>query len=193
MVKIRQPVLLVGESGTSKTATTHNFLKNLNEETNVSHYLYLWANNNLPQHKAVHTANTVSQFLQIWNLGVAQLVVLAQALSWDGKVDQGWGHLKAQVWLGESSFEMLRWFQFPTMWASPSTLVCSFTFSWRLFVHLSISRLHWFFVAVRELSLLWQQRLLSSSGTWTPSSQWLLLLWNTGFRMCRLGSCGAWA
>lgn len=41
MVKIRQPVLLVGESGTSKTATTHNFLKNLNEETNVSHYLYL--------------------------------------------------------------------------------------------------------------------------------------------------------
>lgn len=81
MVKIRQPVLLVGESGTSKTATTHNFLKNLNEETNVSHYLYLWANNNLPQHKAVHTANTLSQFLQIWNLRVAQLVVLAQALS----------------------------------------------------------------------------------------------------------------
>ncbi|KAI4536193.1 hypothetical protein MG293_013585 [Ovis ammon polii] len=35
MVKIRQPVLLVGESGTSKTATTHNFLKNLNEETNI--------------------------------------------------------------------------------------------------------------------------------------------------------------
>lgn len=41
MVKIRQPVLLVGESGTSKTATTQNFLKNLNDETNVSHYLYL--------------------------------------------------------------------------------------------------------------------------------------------------------
>lgn len=36
MVKIKQPVLLVGESGTSKTATTQNFLKNLNEETNVS-------------------------------------------------------------------------------------------------------------------------------------------------------------
>ncbi|KAM9056172.1 dynein axonemal heavy chain 10 isoform 4-T4 [Megaptera novaeangliae] len=35
MVKIRQPVLLVGESGTSKTATTQNFLKNLNEETNI--------------------------------------------------------------------------------------------------------------------------------------------------------------
>lgn len=36
MVKIKQPVLLVGESGTSKTATTQNFLRNLNEETNVS-------------------------------------------------------------------------------------------------------------------------------------------------------------
>ena len=40
MVKIKQPVLLVGESGTSKTATTQNFLKNLNEEINVSHHLY---------------------------------------------------------------------------------------------------------------------------------------------------------
>lgn len=40
MVKIKQPVLLVGESGTSKTATTQNFLKNLNEETNVSHCLF---------------------------------------------------------------------------------------------------------------------------------------------------------
>lgn len=37
MVKIKQPVILVGESGTSKTATTQNFLKNLNEEINVSH------------------------------------------------------------------------------------------------------------------------------------------------------------
>lgn len=36
MVKIKHPVLFVGESGTSKTATTQNFLKNLNEETNVS-------------------------------------------------------------------------------------------------------------------------------------------------------------
>ncbi|XP_004690685.2 PREDICTED: dynein heavy chain 10, axonemal [Condylura cristata] len=35
MVKIKQPVILVGESGTSKTATTQNFLKNLNEETNM--------------------------------------------------------------------------------------------------------------------------------------------------------------
>ncbi|XP_045152663.1 dynein axonemal heavy chain 10 [Echinops telfairi] len=35
MVKIKQPVLLVGESGTSKTATTQNFLKNLNEELNI--------------------------------------------------------------------------------------------------------------------------------------------------------------
>ncbi|XP_036777654.2 dynein axonemal heavy chain 10 [Manis pentadactyla] len=35
MVKIKQPVILVGESGTSKTATTQNFLKTLNEETNI--------------------------------------------------------------------------------------------------------------------------------------------------------------
>lgn len=35
MVKIKHPILLVGESGTSKTATTQNFLKNLSEETNV--------------------------------------------------------------------------------------------------------------------------------------------------------------
>ncbi|XP_031712248.1 dynein heavy chain 10, axonemal [Anarrhichthys ocellatus] len=33
MVKIKRPVLLVGESGTSKTATIHNFLKNLNADT----------------------------------------------------------------------------------------------------------------------------------------------------------------
>lgn len=39
MVKIKQPVILVGESGTSKTATTQNFLKNLSEETNVSRSL----------------------------------------------------------------------------------------------------------------------------------------------------------
>uniref|UniRef100_A0A8C9J6D4 Dynein axonemal heavy chain 10 n=1 Tax=Panthera tigris altaica TaxID=74533 RepID=A0A8C9J6D4_PANTA len=35
MVKIKQPVLLVGESGTSKTATTQNFLKNLNVDMNI--------------------------------------------------------------------------------------------------------------------------------------------------------------
>lgn len=35
MVKIKRPVLLVGESGTSKTATIHNFLKNINAETTV--------------------------------------------------------------------------------------------------------------------------------------------------------------
>ncbi|XP_058137242.1 dynein axonemal heavy chain 10 [Dasypus novemcinctus] len=35
MVKIKHPVILVGESGTSKTATTQNFLKSLNEETNI--------------------------------------------------------------------------------------------------------------------------------------------------------------
>lgn len=40
MAKIKHPVLFVGESGTSKTATTQNFLKNLNEETNVSVRLY---------------------------------------------------------------------------------------------------------------------------------------------------------
>nr|XP_015221526.1 PREDICTED: dynein heavy chain 10, axonemal [Lepisosteus oculatus] len=35
MVKIKRPVVLVGESGTSKTATTQNFLKNLNTDTTV--------------------------------------------------------------------------------------------------------------------------------------------------------------
>ncbi|XP_055461995.1 dynein axonemal heavy chain 10 [Psammomys obesus] len=35
MVKIKNPVLFVGESGTSKTATTQNFLRNLSEETNI--------------------------------------------------------------------------------------------------------------------------------------------------------------
>lgn len=33
MVKIKRPLLLVGESGTSKTATIHNFMKNINAET----------------------------------------------------------------------------------------------------------------------------------------------------------------
>ncbi|XP_030074215.1 dynein axonemal heavy chain 10 [Microcaecilia unicolor] len=35
MVQIRHPVVLVGESGTSKTATTQNLLKNLNSETTM--------------------------------------------------------------------------------------------------------------------------------------------------------------
>ncbi|XP_071339029.1 dynein axonemal heavy chain 10 [Trachinotus anak] len=36
MVKIKRAVLLVGESGTSKTATIHNFLKNLNADTSIT-------------------------------------------------------------------------------------------------------------------------------------------------------------
>uniref|UniRef100_A0A4W6G9Y8 Dynein axonemal heavy chain 10 n=1 Tax=Lates calcarifer TaxID=8187 RepID=A0A4W6G9Y8_LATCA len=36
MVKIKRPMLLVGESGTSKTATIHNFLKNLNADTRIT-------------------------------------------------------------------------------------------------------------------------------------------------------------
>ncbi|KAL6114194.1 dnah10 [Pungitius sinensis] len=36
MVKIKRPVLLVGESGTSKTATIHNFLKKLNANTMIT-------------------------------------------------------------------------------------------------------------------------------------------------------------
>lgn len=35
MVKVKRPVVLVGESGTSKTATTQNFLNNLNKDFNV--------------------------------------------------------------------------------------------------------------------------------------------------------------
>ncbi|XP_078467787.1 dynein axonemal heavy chain 10-like [Lampetra planeri] len=35
MVKIKRPALLVGESGTSKTVITHNFLKDLNKETTI--------------------------------------------------------------------------------------------------------------------------------------------------------------
>ncbi|XP_063271579.1 dynein axonemal heavy chain 10 [Prinia subflava] len=35
MVKVKRPVVLVGESGTSKTATTQNFLKNLDKEFNL--------------------------------------------------------------------------------------------------------------------------------------------------------------
>ncbi|KAM6051570.1 dynein axonemal heavy chain 10-like [Theristicus caerulescens] len=35
MVKIKRPVILVGESGTSKTATTQNFLNNLNKDLNL--------------------------------------------------------------------------------------------------------------------------------------------------------------
>ncbi|KAJ3602266.1 hypothetical protein NHX12_030025 [Muraenolepis orangiensis] len=36
MVKIKRPVVLVGESGTSKTATTQNFLKNLSADTTTT-------------------------------------------------------------------------------------------------------------------------------------------------------------
>ena len=36
MVAIQRPVILVGETGTSKTATTQNFLRNLSPETHVS-------------------------------------------------------------------------------------------------------------------------------------------------------------
>ena len=36
MVKIKRPVVLVGETGTSKTATIQNFLRELNPETTVS-------------------------------------------------------------------------------------------------------------------------------------------------------------
>ncbi|VTJ57208.1 Hypothetical predicted protein [Marmota monax] len=35
MVKIKQPVIFVGESGTSKTAATQNFLRHLSEDTNI--------------------------------------------------------------------------------------------------------------------------------------------------------------
>ncbi|XP_040439457.1 dynein heavy chain 10, axonemal [Falco naumanni] len=35
MVKVKRPVVLVGESGTSKTATTQNFLNNLNKDLNL--------------------------------------------------------------------------------------------------------------------------------------------------------------
>lgn len=35
MVKVKRPVVLVGESGTSKTATTQNFLNNLDKQVNV--------------------------------------------------------------------------------------------------------------------------------------------------------------
>lgn len=36
MVRIHRPVVLVGETGTSKTATTANFLKQLDSDTTVS-------------------------------------------------------------------------------------------------------------------------------------------------------------
>ena len=35
-IQLRQPILLVGETGTSKTATAANFLRELNTEVNVS-------------------------------------------------------------------------------------------------------------------------------------------------------------
>ena len=40
--KIRRPVLLVGETGTSKTATISNFLRELDKETNVIRLHNIW-------------------------------------------------------------------------------------------------------------------------------------------------------
>ena len=40
MVKIRRPVVLVGETGTSKTATTQNFLRQLDSSQTVSEHNY---------------------------------------------------------------------------------------------------------------------------------------------------------
>lgn len=39
MVKIKQPILFVGDSGTSKTATIQDFLRKINQETHVRLYL----------------------------------------------------------------------------------------------------------------------------------------------------------
>lgn len=53
-MKVKRPVVLVGESGASKTATTQNFLSNLDKDLNVCvrhfalfvklhfHSLHLW-------------------------------------------------------------------------------------------------------------------------------------------------------
>ena len=38
---VRRPVLLVGETGTSKTATTSNFLREMDKETNVRKYKHV--------------------------------------------------------------------------------------------------------------------------------------------------------
>ncbi len=38
MVKIKRPVVFVGETGTSKTATIQNFLRKLSPDTNVSNF-----------------------------------------------------------------------------------------------------------------------------------------------------------
>lgn len=40
MVKINRPVVLVGETGTSKSATVHNFLRGLNRDIFVSYVLF---------------------------------------------------------------------------------------------------------------------------------------------------------
>lgn len=49
MVKIKRPVLLVGDSGTSKTATIHNFLKNLNADRMVSWpFNHIWTQSLCP-------------------------------------------------------------------------------------------------------------------------------------------------
>lgn len=72
MVKIKQPVLLVGESGTSKTATTQNFLKNLNEEINVSHCLFSLRDLRLCDRGRRREPYTrISPFLRVGNLGGA--------------------------------------------------------------------------------------------------------------------------
>ena len=54
MVKINRPVVLVGETGTSKSATVHNFLRGLDRDTYVSIYHFqcqqnplLWVHTNI--------------------------------------------------------------------------------------------------------------------------------------------------
>ena len=42
MVRIKQPVVLIGETGTSKTATIANFLRTLDQESHVSRESLLW-------------------------------------------------------------------------------------------------------------------------------------------------------
>ncbi len=54
MVKVKRPVVLVGESGTSKTATIQNFLSNLNTDTTVSPLPWL-------SHKLFKTKNNALQ------------------------------------------------------------------------------------------------------------------------------------
>lgn len=87
MAKVKQPVILVGESGTSKTATTQNFLKSLNEDTNVSHSLYPLsvASSQITPTRSSSVQETlpVSQFLWSRICEWLSWVVLAQVLSGD--------------------------------------------------------------------------------------------------------------